>query len=168
MGEVDSRRRKVDEALNQVKGELGSLDEKVDASVENIRRYMDDTNTAVTQRLEERVQHSRDLEMVQQQHAEVHQEIYTQVNEKTNELSSRHSKLESDLRKQDEDFHKEVNDRVDGVERHHANVSKENSKRLNAVDLRISGLQGSCGEHKRDINKQRDELNSLTVKSAAH
>merc|ERR1712139_107691 len=39
--EVDSRRRKVDEALNQVKGELGSLDEKVDANVENIRRYMD-------------------------------------------------------------------------------------------------------------------------------
>ena len=50
----------------------------------------------------------------------------------------------------------QVNDRVDGIERHHANVSKENSKRLNAVDLRISGLQGSCGEHKRDINKQRD------------
>jgi hypothetical protein len=65
-------------------------------------------------------------------------------------------------------MHKEINDRVDGVERHHANVSKENSKRLNAVDLRISGLQGSCGEHKRDINKLRDEVNSLTVKSAAH
>merc|ERR1711865_99535 len=140
--EVDSRRRKVDEALNQVKGELGSLDEKVDANVENIRRYMDDTNTAVTQRLEERVQHCRDLEMVTQQHAEIHQEIYSSVNEKTNELSTRHSKLESDLRKQGEDFHKEVNDRVDGVERHHANVSKENSKRLNALDLRISGLQG--------------------------
>merc|ERR1712054_397521 len=166
--EVDSRRRKVDVALNQVKGELGSLDEKVDANVENIRRYMDDTNTAVTQRLEERVQHCRDLEMVTQQHAEVHQEIYSSVNEKTNELSTRHSKLESDLRKQDEDLHKEVNDRMDGVERHHANVAKENSKRLNALDLRISGLQGASGEQKRDINKLRDETNNLTVKSAAH
>merc|ERR1719463_2419 len=78
------------------------------------------------------------------------------------------SKTESDLRKQDEDMHKEINDRVDGVERHHANVAKETSKRLNALDLRISGLQGSCGEHKRDINKLRDEVNSLTVKSAAH
>merc|ERR1719463_282289 len=78
------------------------------------------------------------------------------------------SKTEADLRKQDEDMHKEINDRVDGVERHHANVAKETSKRLNAVDLRISGLQGSCGEHKRDINKLRDEVNSLTVKSAAH
>merc|ERR1711865_842069 len=166
--EVDSRRRKVDEALNQVKGELGSLDEKVDANVENIRRYMDDTNTAVTQRLEERVQHCRDLEMVTQQHAEVHQEIYSSMNEKTNDLHTRHSKLEADLRKQDEDMHKEVNDRCDGIERHHANVSKENSKRLNALDLRISGLQGSSGEQKRDINKLRDETNNLTVKSAAH
>jgi hypothetical protein len=83
-------------------------------------------------------------------------------------IDSRVSKLEAELRKQDEDLHKEINDRVDGVERHHANVSKETSKRLNAVDLRISGLQGSCGEHKRDINKLRDEVNSLTVKSAAH
>merc|ERR1712070_565751 len=68
----------------------------------------------------------------------------------------------------DEDLHKEVNDRVDGIERHHANVSKESSKRLNAVDLHISGLQGSCGESKRDVAKLREELNSLTVKSAAH
>merc|ERR1719229_125863 len=83
-------------------------------------------------------------------------------------LELRASKIEADLRKQDEDLHKDVNDRVDGVERHHANVAKETSKRLNALDLRISGLQGASGEAKRDINKLRDEVNSLTVKSAAH
>merc|ERR1719169_32170 len=83
-------------------------------------------------------------------------------------METRLSKLEADLRKQDDDLHKEVNDRVDGVERHQANVSKENAKRLNALDLRISGLQGASGESKRDINKLRDEVNSLTVKSAAH
>merc|ERR1712139_213936 len=53
-------------------------------------------------------------------------------------IDARVSKLEADLLKQDEDLHKEINDRVDGVERHHANVSKT-SKRLNALDLRISG-----------------------------
>merc|ERR1712118_223344 len=53
-------------------------------------------------------------------------------------------------------------------ERHHANVAKETSKRLNALDLRISGLQGASGEQKRDISKLRDEVNNLTVKSAAH
>jgi len=65
-------------------------------------------------------------------------------------------------------MHKEINDRVDGAERHHASTTKETSKRLNALDLRISGLQGASGEAKRDINKLRDEANSLTVKSAAH
>ena len=39
---------------------------------------------------------------------------------------------------------------------------------LNTVDLRISGLQGACGEHKRDIAKLREETNGLTVQSAAH
>merc|ERR1719229_1471905 len=83
-------------------------------------------------------------------------------------LETRHGKLEGDLRKQDEDLHREVNDRIDGIERHHSGVSKETSKRLNALDLRISGLQGASGEIKRDTNKLRDEVNSLTVKSAAH
>merc|ERR1719188_1443482 len=101
-------------------------------------------------------------------HAEVHQEIVSKVDSNNQNLELRSSKIESDLRKQDEDMHKEINDRVDGVERHHANVAKETSKRLNALDLRISGLQGASGEAKRDINKLRDEVNSLTVKSAAH
>merc|ERR1711896_15693 len=83
-------------------------------------------------------------------------------------LDAKTNKMEADLRKQDEDMHKEVNDRADGIERHHANVAKETSKRLNALDLRISGLQGASGEQKRDINKLRDEVNNLTVKSAAH
>merc|ERR1719326_1977034 len=84
------------------------------------------------------------------------------------QLQTRLSKLEAELRKQDEDMHKEINDRVDGVEKHHASTSKETSKRLNALDLRISGLQGASGEQKRDISKLREEANSLTVKSAAH
>merc|ERR1719229_825598 len=83
-------------------------------------------------------------------------------------IEARLNAVEASLRKQDEDLHREVNERVDGVERHHANVSKETSKRLNALDLRISGLQGASGECKRDVNKLREEVNSLTVKSAAH
>merc|ERR1719440_1122949 len=44
--EVDSRRRKTDEALNQLRGELKQLDEKVDTNTDNIHRYMDDSQTA--------------------------------------------------------------------------------------------------------------------------
>merc|ERR1719401_3077024 len=120
------------------------------------------------QRVDERVEHGRSLDNMLSRHSEIHQEIHSKLDGAQNSIDSRISKLEAELRKQDEDLHKEINERVDGVERHHANVAKETSKRLNAVDLRISGLQGSCGEHKRDINKLRDEVNSLTVKSAAH
>merc|ERR1719146_117320 len=95
-------------------------------------------------------------------------EINGKMDSGLNNMDTRIAKLEAELRKQDEDLHKEVNDRVDGVERHHSNISKENTKRLNALDLRISGLQGASGESRRDINKLRDEVNSLTVKSAAH
>merc|ERR1712100_417995 len=95
-------------------------------------------------------------------------EINGKVETHVNNIDTRVTKLEADLRKQDDDLHKEINDRVDGVERHHANVAKESSKRLNALDLRISGLQGASGEQKRDINKLRDEVTNLAVKGAAH
>merc|ERR1712093_150268 len=42
------------------------------------------------------------------------------------------------------------------------------SRRLGALDLRMSGVQGGLGEHKRDILKLREEVNGLTVKSASH
>merc|ERR1711933_548439 len=37
-----------------------------------------------------------------------------------------------------------------------------------ALDLRMSGVHGGLGEHKRDILKLREEVNGLTVKSASH
>mmetsp|Transcript_137284 Transcript_137284/g.382943 ORF Transcript_137284/g.382943 Transcript_137284/m.382943 type:complete len:810 (-) Transcript_137284:235-2664(-) len=166
--EVDSRRRKVDESLNQIRGEVKQLDDKVDTNNNNTIRQMEDNNASISRSLEERAEHSRQLEAVTIKHAEVHQDIHNKVDANHAVLDTRLSKTEADLRKQDDDLHKEINDRVDGVERHHANVSKETSKRLNALDLRISGLQGASGESKRDINKLRDEVNSLTVKSAAH
>jgi len=166
--EVDSRRRKVDEALNQIRSEVKTLDDKVDTNTDNIQRSMDDTHAAVTAKFEEGAAQARDLKMVAERHAEIHNEMHGKMEAHNNDVHTRISKIDADLRKQDDDLHREVNERMDGVERHHANVSKETSKRLQALDLRISGLQGASGELKRDTNKLRDEVNSLTVKSAAH
>jgi len=166
--EVDSRRRQVDEGLKQMRNEMLQMDGKHEANDANLKIRVDENFAATHTWNEERREHCRSLDLVAAQHQEVHAEVHSKVDANSNTLETRISKLEAGLIKSDEDLHKEVNDRVDGVERHHANVSKENAKRLNAVDLRISGLQGSCGEHKRDINKLRDEANSLTVKSAAH
>merc|ERR1719169_275947 len=108
------------------------------------------------------------LENTANEHAQIQRDLDFKIDTTHNNLDSRLTKSERDMRKQDEDLHKELNERVDGVERHHATTSKENAKRLNALDLRISGLQGASGEQKRDINKLRDEVNNLMVKSAAH
>eukprot|EP00930_Biecheleria_cincta_P014612 TRINITY_DN124_c0_g2_i1.p1 TRINITY_DN124_c0_g2~~TRINITY_DN124_c0_g2_i1.p1 ORF type:complete len:828 (+),score=197.46 TRINITY_DN124_c0_g2_i1:117-2486(+) len=166
--EVDSRRRKVDEALGGLRGELKTLDEKVDTNAVNIQTYTDTAHSTLAQRIEERAQHSRALEEALGRHSETHIAIQTKIDSNREDHETRTNKLEAFMQKQDEDLHKEINERVDGVERHHSNVSKETSKRLNALDLRISGLQGASGESKRDISKLRDEVNSLTVKSAAH
>eukprot|EP00931_Biecheleriopsis_adriatica_P071346 TRINITY_DN4520_c0_g2_i1.p1 TRINITY_DN4520_c0_g2~~TRINITY_DN4520_c0_g2_i1.p1 ORF type:complete len:769 (-),score=229.99 TRINITY_DN4520_c0_g2_i1:98-2404(-) len=166
--EVDSRRRKVDEELGGLRELNKALNEKVDTNAANIQRYADDNQAVLTQRLEERVAHANDLEATLSRHVEIHRELHSKADNHKEELETRISKVDANLQKQDEDLHKEVNDRVDGVERHHANIAKETAKRLNALDLRISGLQGASGESKRDIGKLRDEVNSLTVKSAAH
>jgi len=166
--EVDSRRRKVDEALSQIRSSIKSLDEKVDHEADDIRRFMDDNHKILHKRVDERHDHCNSLENTCKEHAQIQRDLDFKIDTTHNNLDSKTNKIEADLRKQDEDMHKEVNDRADGIERHHANVAKETSKRLNALDLRISGLQGASGEQKRDINKLRDEVNNLTVKSAAH
>merc|ERR1719343_1011637 len=120
------------------------------------------------QKNDERIAHLREVDASLAKHVEIHQDMHGKMDANHAALETRVNKLEGDLRKQDEDMHKEINERVDIFERHHASVSKETSKRMNALDLRISGLQGASGEAKRDINKLRDEVNSLTVKSAAH
>jgi len=166
--EVDSRRRKVDEALSQMRDAHKNLDSKVDNTAEDTYRNMDQKHAAVLGQINERVEHARSVDNMLQNHMDIHQEMHAKVDSNHSTVETRIGKMEAALRKQDEDMHKEINDRVDGVERHHANTTKETSKRLNALDLRISGLQGASGEAKRDINKLRDEANSLTVKSAAH
>merc|ERR1719262_1492828 len=166
--EVDSRRRMVDEALKQMRSEIQQMDDKHETNHSNMKRAVDENHAANNIRIDERHEHNRALDALCARHQEIHAELHSKVDANSNSIETRVSKLEADLLRQDENLHKEINDRVDGIERHHANVSKESSKRLNALDLRISGLQGSCGEHKRDINKLRDEVNSLTVKSAAH
>merc|ERR1719506_2456018 len=166
--EVDSRRRMVDEAMKQLRTEFQQMDDKHENTHVNLKKVIDENHSANNARIDERHEHCLSLDALCNRHQEIHAELHSKVDTHVNNAEMRVAKLEADLRKQDEDLHKEVNDRLDGFERHHTNGGKEASKRLNAVDLRISGLQGSCGEHKRDIIKIRDEVNSLTVKSAAH
>merc|ERR1711977_223026 len=144
--EVDSRRRKVDETISQIRSNIKSLDEKVDHEAADIRQFMDDNHKILHKRVDERHDHCNSLENTCNEHAQIQRDLDFKIDTTHNNLDAKTNKIESDLRKQDEDMHKEVDDRTDGIERHHANVAKETSKRLNALDLRISGLQGASGE----------------------
>merc|ERR1719237_1721397 len=62
----------------------------------------------------------------------------------------------------------EAFEKIGAVEQQAELRSAEASRRLGALDLRMSGVQGGLGEHKRDILKLREEVNGLTVKSASH
>merc|ERR1719159_1575021 len=166
--EVDSRRRKVDEVTQQLKESIASVEEKLDHEADSIRNFMDEGHKSLQSSLGERHSGQVQLEETAAKHSEAHRDLDMKIGITESSLGARLDKLEQALRQQDEALHKECNDRIDGVERHHSNVAKETTKRLNALDLRISGLQGASGEARRDINKMRDEVNSLTVKSAAH
>jgi len=166
--EVDSRRRRADECFSQIRGDLQQLDKKVEANVAELQRRADDDRDSAARGLEECAVHCRSLDSLASRRAGIHEEVNSKVEQHIAALETTVSKLEADLRKQDETLHQDINQRVDGIERHHDSVAKETSKRLHALDLRISGLQGASGEQKRDLVKVRDEVNSLTVKNAVH
>jgi len=66
--EVDSRRRKVDEALTQIRSSIKSLDEKVDHEADDIRRFMDDNHKILHKRVDERHDHCNALENTTKEH----------------------------------------------------------------------------------------------------
>jgi len=166
--EVDSRRRKVDETFNQVTSTVEAHHSRFEQQGHDIRNMTNDGHKLIharIDRLDERATaHDDDLGV----HQTTHRDLDAQIKNTENMISSRLDKVEADLRRETQEVSKLGHDRMDGIDRHHSNVSKESSKRLNALDLRISALQGSSGEQKRDICKLRDETNNLTVKSAAH
>merc|ERR1719335_674193 len=120
--EVDSRRRKVDEALSQIRSSIKSLDEKLDHEADDIRRFMDDNHKILHKRVDKRHEHCNALENTQNEHAQIQRDLDFKIDTTHNNLDAKTNKMEADLRKQDEDMHKEINDRADGIERHHANA----------------------------------------------
>lgn len=150
--EVDSRRRRVDEDLLRMRSEVSSLDEKINSKTVDILRESSENNNALSRRLDERQEHCNSLE----------------IDVQKEEMESRISSVHSAMAKQGEDLQRSTSERMESLEQQQNKGSKDSQKHLNAMDLRLAALQGATGECKRDIGKMRDEVNSLTVKSAAH
>ncbi|CAL1172868.1 unnamed protein product [Cladocopium goreaui] len=166
--EVDSRRRRVDEDLLRMRSEVSSLDEKINSKTVDILRESSENNNALSRRLDERQEHCNSLEAMIVQHRQTSQEMQGKIDVQKEEMESRISSVHSAMAKQGEDLQRSTSERMESLEQQQNKGSKDSQKHLNAMDLRLAALQGATGECKRDIGKMRDEVNSLTVKSAAH
>eukprot|EP00451_Oxyrrhis_marina_P035974 CAMPEP_0204374194 /NCGR_PEP_ID=MMETSP0469-20131031/48497_1 /ASSEMBLY_ACC=CAM_ASM_000384 /TAXON_ID=2969 /ORGANISM="Oxyrrhis marina" /LENGTH=752 /DNA_ID=CAMNT_0051364747 /DNA_START=31 /DNA_END=2289 /DNA_ORIENTATION=+ len=166
--EVDARRRKVDEMMSTLDTKHSSLTEDLKRDVHTLHKEQQDEHSTL----------KRFTNDLHEMHVSLHKQHCETVDNlsRTNEtLSEAKQDLEtqlntnvSNIKKDMSQKSKESADRSENADRHNANVAKEASKRMNTLELRISGVQGACGEHKRDITKMREEVNGLTVKSAAH
>merc|ERR1719316_1857022 len=134
---------------------MKQLDSKLDAEAHEMRKSTADEHAVLHRKKNDLKSLIDELNEMHSQLSSTQKAMDVKLETLHQQMDSKMTSIDKDLRKQDEDLHKELNERVDGVERHHATTSKENAKRLNALDLRISGLQGASGEQKRDINKLR-------------
>ncbi|CAK8991851.1 unnamed protein product [Durusdinium trenchii] len=166
--EVDSRRRRVDEELLRIRSEVSSLDEKINSKTTEISRDAGKASRQLEERLQARQEQCSALEATLLRHAETHQALEGQMVQQKEQLESRITGVDACMKKQGDELHKNTQDRLDLLEQQQTKVTKDTQKHLNAMDLRLAALQGATGECKRDIGKLRDEVNSLTVKSAAH
>eukprot|EP00913_Durusdinium_trenchii_P033932 g31762.t2 len=155
--EVDSRRRRVDEEPT----------DWINSKTTEISRDAGKASRQLEERLQARQEQCSALEATLLRHAETHQALEGQMVQQKEQLESRITGVDACMKKQGDELHKNTQDRLDLLEQQQTK-RQDTQKHLNAMDLRLAALQGATGECKRDIGKLRDEVNSLTVKSAAH
>merc|ERR1719399_266104 len=160
--DVDARRRKGDEILATIRHDITAVETNLEESKAKIVSDTDQAVNALNGRIDFT---NKDLAATQES-------LHTTQNSLSdcfNEVAVVRSDLERSIadnevrQKQQEAFEK-----IASVEQQAELRSAEASRRLGALDLRMSGVQGGLGEHKRDILKLREEVNGLTVKSASH
>ncbi|CAE7517593.1 rihB, partial [Symbiodinium pilosum] len=141
--DVDARRRKVDEILATIRHDITAVETNLEESKAKITSDTDQAVNALNGRID-RDFTNKDLAATQESLHTTQNSLSDCFNEVAVVRSDLERNVAAELR------------------------SAEASRRLGALDLRMSGVQGGLGEHKRDILKLREEVNGLTVKSASH
>merc|ERR1719258_421974 len=166
--DVDARRRKVDELLEKQRTSLRSHEERTDRTVNELYAKIAEEDQILHQRVDNA---NMTHDSLFRSHTDLEKNVekaFGKIESSSNFLSDGMSSTENRLQTLIDEKFKEASEKLEGAERFQSNNSQEARQRLNAVDLRISGLQGACGEHKREIGKMRDEVNTLMVKGSAH
>merc|ERR1712093_972485 len=151
--DLDEMRARVETNLEESKAKIVS---DTDQTVNALNGRIDFTNKdlAATQ---------ESLHTTQNSLSDCFNEVAVVRSDLERNIADTEARLKNDIRqKQQEAFEK-----IGAVEQQAELRSAEASRRLGALDLRMSGVQGGLGEHKRDILKLREEVNGLTVKGAS-
>jgi hypothetical protein len=166
--DVDSRRRKVDELLEKERTRLRTHEERTERNVNELYSKIAEEDQIIHQRVD-------NMNMAHDSMSRAHAELERLVGQHSAKLDAtalEHRELmagvENKLSFTLDEKERILEEKISEVEKTHSSHAGGAAQRLNAVDLRISGLQGASGEHKRDIVKMREEVNSLIVKGGAH
>eukprot|EP00490_Sorites_sp_Unknown_P025554 CAMPEP_0114654478 /NCGR_PEP_ID=MMETSP0191-20121206/10510_1 /TAXON_ID=126664 /ORGANISM="Sorites sp." /LENGTH=584 /DNA_ID=CAMNT_0001869985 /DNA_START=23 /DNA_END=1777 /DNA_ORIENTATION=+ len=165
--DVDARRRKVDEILATVRHDITAVETNLEESKAKITSDTDQAVNALNGRIDftnkDLAATQESLHTTQNSLSDCFNEVAVVRSDLERNVADTEARLKNDIRqKQQEAFEK-----IGAVEQQ-AELRSAEASRLGALDLRMSGVQGGLGEHKRDILKLREEVNGLTVKSASH
>ncbi|CAE7232349.1 ynaI [Symbiodinium sp. CCMP2456] len=166
--DVDARRRKVDEILATVRHDITAVETNLEESKSKLAMDTDHAINALNGRIDftnkDLAATQESLHTTQNSLSDCFNEVAVVRSDLERNVADTEARLKNDSRSKQQ----EVMEKIGDVEQQSELRSAESSRRLGALDLRMSGVQGGLGEEKRDILKLREEVNGLTVKSASH
>jgi chromosome segregation ATPase len=166
--DVDARRRKVDEIMATIRHDISAVETNLEDSKAKIVTDTDQAVNALNSRIDftnkDLAATQESLHTTQNSLSDCFSEVAVVRSDLERNIADTEARLKNDIRQKQQ----EALDKINSVEQQSELRSAEASRRLGALDLRMSGVQGGLGEHKRDILKLREEANSTCVKLAAH
>jgi chromosome segregation ATPase len=166
--DVDNRRRKVDEILDEVRKQTMGFEERTTRQLNDLYTKIAEEDQILHHRLDNQTDNHAIIDQKHLETSERLEKLSAKLDSERKLLQEMVGHTEVELRKALDSKMSDMSDKVESSERDQTATTRELRNRLNTVDLRISALQGATGEHKRDIGKMRDEVNTQMVKSAAH
>ncbi|CAJ1409346.1 unnamed protein product [Effrenium voratum] len=166
--DVDARRRKVDEILATIRHDITSVETNLEESKAKLASDTDHAINALNGRIDftnkDLSATQESLHTTQNSLSDCFNEVAVVRSDLERSLADTEARVKNDIRQKQQETMEKMGD----VEQQSELRAAEASRRLGALDLRMSGVQGGLGEQKRDILKLREEVNGLTVKSASH
>lgn len=166
--DVDARRRKVDEILSTMRHDITSVETNLEESKAKLAMDTDHAINALNGRIDftnkDLSATQESLHTTQNSLSDCFNEVAVVRSDLERTVADTEARVKNDSRQKQQ----EIMEKIGDVEQQSELRAAEASRRLGALDLRMSGVQGGLGEQKRDILKIREEVNGLTVKSASH